>query len=75
MEKSFAMEMLQDLRKSNKRKDLIITLLILVILAITGMFVYYISNYTVVEDTETYTTDFDSNDGGIISIGGDVNNG
>ena len=52
MEKSFAMEMLQDLRKSNKRKDLIITLLILVILAITGMFVYYISNYTVVEDTE-----------------------
>lgn len=78
MEKeSLAYELLSDMKKINKRKDIIIIIIVLLWFATISLFVYYIINYDYVE--ETYTTEVDTNtqdnSDGSININGDVVNG
>lgn len=74
-EKSIAKELLQDMKKINKRMFIALLLVIALWFATIGMFVYYITHYTFEETVETYTTEMDTEDNGYINIGGDVNNG
>ena len=75
---SFAMEMLQFskeqnkvLEKNNRRMFIIILVLIGVILAMAGAFIYYINTTGYEETTEYATTD----NGGNACVGDNCNNG
>lgn len=74
---SLAYELMSDMKKINKRKDIIIIIIVLLWFATISLFVYYICNYDYVE--ETYTTEVDTNtqdnSDGSININGDVVNG
>ena len=74
-EQGFAMEILSDYKKSNKRMFIALMTVIFMWVATIAGFVYYICNYDYVETTETYTTELDTEGNGVIDIGGDVNNG
>ena len=71
MEKSFAMELLEDLKKQNKRMFMTLIMVVLLWFATIGIFVYYISNYDYEETIEYIET----NDNGNGCIGDNCNNG
>jgi hypothetical protein len=72
-EKGFAMEILSDYKKANKRMFIALLTVLVMWFSTVGAFVYYICNYTYEEEiiTETVTTD----DGGNACIGDGCNNG
>lgn len=55
---NLATEMLKEMKASSKRKDIIIIILILTIVAITGMFIWYI-NQPIEEEIE-YTQEMNA---------------
>lgn len=70
-EKSLAMELLQDARKSNKRMFVIIIVILVMWFASIGLFIYYINTtgYEVVTETA------DSQGDGNACVGDKCNNG
>lgn len=70
-EQSFAMELLKDARKTNKRMSIIIIVLLSFWFSTIGAFIYYISNYGYEITTETAET----SDSGNACIGDNCNNG
>ena len=72
-EKTFAMSILDDYKKSNKRMFIIILVLIALWGATIGIFVYYITHYTTEETKITETAETD--DGGNACVGDNCNNG
>lgn len=77
-EQSLAMQLLSDMKAANKRMFILFFItLIISSLEFCGL-LYYVTNYEVVETTETsetYETDLNTEDNGTISVGGDINNG
>ena len=73
-EKSFAMSILEDYKRSNKVKDAIIFVLIGIIALFVGGLVYVITNYDFEYTTET-TTQEASTTGGNACVGDNCNNG
>lgn len=74
-EQGFALEILKDYKKTNKRMFIVLMTVIFMWVATIAGFIYYICNYDHEETTETYTTELDTGGNGVIDIGGDVNNG
>lgn len=70
-EQSFAMELLQDQRKQNKRLFIIIIVILSFWFATIGAFVYYI-NTTGYEETIEYA---ETDNGGNACVGDNCNNG
>lgn len=70
-QESFAMELLQDMKKQNKRQFIIILVLLSFWFSTIGVFIYYISNYGYEITTETAET----SDSGNACIGDSCNNG
>lgn len=71
-EKSFAMEILQEQKKNNKRL-FIILLVVLCMWFATGVYLVYVLNdIGVVEETTQEITDFDTINGSIVNKG-DIN--
>ena len=72
-EQGFAMEILSDYKKSNKRMFIVLMTVILMWVATIGAFVYYICSYDYVEEviTETVTSEGEGN----ACIGEGCNNG
>lgn len=70
-EHSFAMELLKDSRKTNKRMFIIIIVLLSFWFSTIGAFIYYISNYGYEITTETAET----SDSGNACIGDNCING
>ena len=71
-EKSFAMEILQEQKKNNKRL-FIILLVVLCMWFATGVYLVYILNdIGVVEETTQEITDFDTINGDVVNKG-DIN--
>lgn len=70
-EKGLALELLSDYKKQNKRKDIIIIVILVMWFASIGFFVYYIktTGYEVI--TETAETDGE----GSACVGDNCNNG
>ena len=72
-EKSWAMSILDDYKKSNKRMFVIILVLTSLWFTTIGIFVYYITHYTTEETKITETAETD--DGGNACVGDNCNNG
>lgn len=70
LEKSFAMEILQDYKLANKRQFIIIMALIAVVLCLFGHIIYLYEDIGTVETTQEIS-DFDSIEGNVIN-GGDI---
>lgn len=70
-EKSFAYEILQDYKKTNKRQFISILVILCMWFATIGAFVYYI-NTTWYEETVEYAN---TDDGGNACVGDNCNNG
>jgi hypothetical protein len=73
-EQSFAMELLQDAKKTNKRMFVIIIIILILWFSSIGLFIYYIktTGYEVV----TETTEVENDDGNANAcIGNNCNNG
>lgn len=70
-EESFAMSMLKDYKKQNKRQFIIILVILSMWFATIGYLVYILNDIQVVETTETY--DMSTEDGNNNFIGGDNN--
>ena len=68
---SFAFELLQDARKTNKRQFIIIIIILAMWFASIGLFIYYINTTGYEEITETAET----NDSGNACVGDNCNNG
>jgi hypothetical protein len=70
-EKSFAMDLLKDYKKQNKRQFIIILILILLWFVSIGIFIYYINTtgYEVVTETA------ETSDSGNACVGDNCNNG
>ena len=72
-EKSFAMEILQDYKKANKRMFVIIIILIACLIGSIGYTVYLLNDIEYVEDTDTIEIqDVETIDNSHIKIGDDV---
>lgn len=71
MENSLAMELLNDMKKTNKRMFVILFVVLSLWFTTIGMFVYYISHYTYEETIEYVET----HDEGNACIGDSCNNG
>jgi hypothetical protein len=71
-EKSFAMELISDYKKQNKRQFIVILVILTMWFASIGLFIYYI-NTTGYEETITETAETD--DGGNACVGDNCNNG
>ena len=71
---SFAMELLKDYKKTNKRKDIIIIILMLLWFATIGIFVYHIetTGYEVITETAEVEND---NGNANACVGDNCNNG
>lgn len=70
-EKSLAMELLQDARKTNKRQFIIIIVILVMWFASIGLFIYYINTTGYEEITETADTEGEGN----ACVGDNCNNG
>lgn len=70
-EKSFALEILKDYKKSNKRLFAIILVILSMWFATIGAFIYYINTVDYEEITETA----DTGEGGNACVGDNCNNG
>lgn len=70
-EKSLAMELLQDARKTNKRMFVIIIVILAMWFTSIGLFVYYINTTGYEEITETADTEGEGN----ACVGDNCNNG
>ena len=70
-EKSFAMEILQDYKKANKRLFIVIIVILAMWFATIGAFLYYINTTGFEETIETAET----TDGGNACVGDNCNNG
>lgn len=70
-EESFAMSMLKDYKKQNKRQFIIILVILSMWFATIGYLVYILNDIQVVETTETY--DMSTEDGNNNFVGGDNN--
>lgn len=70
-QESFAMELLQDMKKQNKRQFIIIIVLLSFWFSTIGLFIYYITHYGYEITTETAET----SDSGNACIGDNCNNG
>lgn len=70
-EKSLAMELLQDARKTNKRMFVIIIVILVMWFASIGLFIYYINTTGYEEITETADTEGEGN----ACVGDNCNNG
>ena len=71
-EKSFAMELISDYKKQNKRQFIVILVILTMWFASIGLFIYYI-NTTGYEETITETAETD--DSGNACVGDNCNNG
>ena len=69
--KSFAYELLEDYKRTNKRQFVTIIVILIMWFATIGLFVYYINTVDYEETTEYATTD----DGGNACVGDSCNNG
>ena len=70
-EESFAMSMLKDYKRQNKRQFVIILVILSMWFVTIGYLVYILNDIQVVETTETY--DMSTEDGNNNFIGGDNN--
>lgn len=66
-EKSLAMEMLQELKKANKRNFAIIVILLVALVGSNIAWLVYESQYETVAETTTYTQEAESSDNSTIS--------
>ena len=71
-EKSFALELISDYKRQNKRQFIVILVILTMWFASIGLFIYYI-NTTGYEETITETAETD--DGGNACVGDKCNNG
>ena len=71
-QQSMAMELLQDLKKTNQRLFIIVLIILIMWFASIGIFIYYI-NTTGYEEIITETSETD--DGGNACVGNNCNNG
>lgn len=71
-EKSFALELISDYKKQNKRQFIVVLIILTMWFASIGLFIYYI-NTTGYEETITETAETD--DGGNTCVGDNCNNG
>lgn len=71
-EKSFAMELISDYKRQNKRQFIVILVILTMWFASIGLFIYYI-NTTGYEETITETAETD--DSGNACVGDNCNNG
>lgn len=71
-EKSFALELISDYKRQNKRQFIVILVILTMWFASIGLFVYYI-NTTGYEETITETAETD--DSGNACVGDNCNNG
>lgn len=75
-EVSFAMEILQDYKKQNKRLFIIVIILCIMLASIAGYTIWLLNDISVVETSETYSQDVsdigDMNNSNIVN-GGNIN--
>lgn len=75
-EKGFAMEILSDYKKANKRMFIALLIVLVMWFSTVGAFVYYICNYTYEEEIITETVEVDNENGDANAcIGDNCNNG
>lgn len=70
-EKSFAMELISDYKRQNKRQFIVILVILTMWFASIGLFIYYINTTGYEVTTETAETD----DSGNACVGNNCNNG
>ena len=70
-EKSFAMELISDYKRQNKRQFIVILVILTMWFASIGLFIYYINTTGYEVTTETAET----NDSGNACVGDNCNNG
>ena len=69
-EESFAMELLRDYKKANKRQFIIILVILTMWFATIGYLVYVLNDIGVIEETTTQeVTDFDTINGNVVNNG------
>lgn len=71
-EKSFAMEILQEQKKNNKRLFVILLVVLCMWFITIGYLVYILNDTGVVEETTQEITDFDTINGDVVNKG-DIN--
>lgn len=76
-EKSFAMELLQDARKTNKRQFIIILVILGMFTALLGYTIYLLNDIGTIEETTTQEVSQENDNGNNNFIGkdGDIING
>ena len=76
-EKSFAMELLQDARKTNKRQFIIILVILGMFTALLGYTIYLLNDIGTIEETTTQevSQENDSGNNNFIGNDGDIING
>lgn len=68
-EESFAMELLKDYKKANKRQFIIILVILTMWFATIGYLVYVLNDIGVIEETTQEITDFDTINGNVVNNG------
>lgn len=68
-EESFAMELLRDYKKANKRQFIIILVILTMWFATIGYLVYVLNDIGVIEETTQEITDFDTINGNVVNNG------
>lgn len=74
-EESFAMELLKDYKKANKRQFIIILVILTMWFATIGYLVYVLNDIGVIEETTTITQENADGYNNYIGNDGDINNG
>lgn len=74
-EESFAMELLRDYKKANKRQFIIILVILTMWFATIGYLVYVLNDIGVIEETTTITQENADGYNNYIGNDGDINNG
>lgn len=74
-EESFAMELLRDYKKANKRQFIIILVILTMWFATIGYLVYILNDIGVIEETTTITQENADGYNNYIGNDGDINNG
>lgn len=68
-EETFAMELLKDQRKQNKRQFVVILVILAMWFATIGYLVYILNDIGVIEETTQEISDFDTINGNIVNDG------
>lgn len=68
-EESFAMELLKDYKKANKRQFIIILVILTMWFATIGYLVYVLNDIGIIEETTQEITDFDTINGNVVNNG------